>query len=197
MKINNICLNLLDNYYMFYDWLKDDEIDKDTTVIAHKVSSKVISDLISYKIKIINLDLISNGLIHLFTDDFSYVVIEFDKNGNSLYKSSLLLKDEIKVSKKTENLKRELIQYKKISEDIPRNDLRINEKIRNIIRIELNNLQKEVNSDKLEYLYYEWFKKVETSPQKMLHNMDKKLSMPLTQNELYIYDLIKKSYKLV
>lgn len=197
MKVDNIRVNFLDHYYMFYDWLDTDLMEKVSGIMLYKVSSKTISDFMNFKIKIHNLNILSKNNIILFSDGFSYVAIEFDNEGKSIFKSSLLLEDENNLYSKVDNLKNTKLSYEKLEKENKIKDLRINEEIRKTIRIELCNLEKNNNKDKLAYLYYEWFNKFENDSQKMLRNMFKKLEMPLTKSEKKVYDLIKKSYKLV
>lgn len=197
MKIKNICLNFLDNYYSFYDWLNTDEIEVKKDIYLHKVTSKTIEDFIAYKIKLKDLKLLENDQCLLFTDDFSFLAIEFDECGNSIYKSSLLIKDEIKILNQSYTLNYEKIDYEKLYQESTANDLRINAKIRQTIIVELKTLEKSNNFDKLEFLYYQWFDKQEMNFEKMIDNMYRKLSYPITQKENYIYELIKSSYKLV
>ena len=197
MKVDNLKLNFLDSYYMFYDWLESDVIEKYGSVVLYKVSAKTISDFINYKVKILDSRLIKQSKVLLFSDGYSFIALEFDKNGSSLYKSSLLLEDELKLDKTLDNLKFIKINYEKIIKDNNCTDLRINEEIRKTIKIELKCLKESNDGDKLSYLYYEWFNKTESSMEKMLEIMYKKIEMPLTLKEKNIYDLIKKSYKLV
>ena len=104
MKFTNVALNFQDKYYMFYDWLETDCIDNKSNGYIYKVSSRVVNDFIKNKIKLTNLDIIKKSSKIIFTDCYSFVAIEFAQNGESLYKSSLLLKDEIKLSSKLELL---------------------------------------------------------------------------------------------
>ncbi|MBE6148409.1 MAG: hypothetical protein E7167_02820 [Firmicutes bacterium] len=197
MKINKLKLNFLDSYYMFYDWLDTDEIESNLSLMVYKVSSKVVSDFISYNIKLNDLSILKDGNALLFTDSYTYIAIEFDKDGNSLYKSSLLLEDELRLNTKVDTLKNIKVNYEILSENQSNKDLRINEEIRKTIKVELNNLYHTKNEDKIKYLYYEWFQKAENDIEKMIKCMNKKIDMPLTILEKNIYDLIKKSYKLV
>jgi len=197
MKVNNIKLNFLDNYYMFYDWLKDDIIENKNNLNVYKVPSKTIDDFMGYQVELLDLKYLKEDNVILFTDDFSYIAIEFNNNGKSIFKSSLTLEDEIKINKKIENLKQINIPYKKIKLEKRKDDLRLNEIIRKTIQVELNGLQKIMDNDKIAYLYYTWFKKTSNNNKNMLSTMLKKIQMPLTSEEIKIYNLIKNKYKLV
>ena len=197
MKIDNLKLNFLDNYYMFYDWLENDVIEKNSHVMLYKVSSKVINDFINYKIQLNDIKLINKTKILLFSDGFSYIALEFDNKGKSVYKSSLLLEDELKLNHKVDNLQYTKVNYSRLSNELSSNDLRINDEIRKTITVEIRNLEQNKNIDKLSYLYYEWFNKKENNFDKMIKSMYKKINLPLTDKEKSLYDIIKKSYKLV
>lgn len=197
MRVDKIKLNFLDKYYMFYDWLETDAIENVSNLMLYKVSSKVLSEFIQYKIKLSDSKLISNSQYAIFSDGFSYIAIEFDEQNISAYKSSLLLNDEIRLNNLIDAAEEIDLKYEKISADKSNNDLRINEEIRQTIEVELNNIKENLDIDKLKYLYYEWFKKTENNFDTMFYQMSKKLIMPLTKDEKYIYELIKKSYRLV
>ena len=196
MILKKIKLNFLDNYYLFYDWLDSDNIKEYYNITLYKVSSKVISDLINYKIKIFNETILKDNNIAIFTDSFSFIAIMFN-NYNSIAKSSLLLKDEQKIYDTIDNIKEIKLDYQKLEKDKKETDLRINNMIRNTINVEINNIIKNNQIEKLEYLYYEWFNKKENNINIMLSNINKQIKLPITNNEIYIYDLIKKTYKLV
>ena len=68
MKVDNLKLNFLDSYYMFYDWLESDVIEKYGSVVLYKVSAKTISDFINYKVKILDSRLIKQSKVLLFSD---------------------------------------------------------------------------------------------------------------------------------
>ena len=195
MKIDYLTLNFLDRYYMFYEWLESDDIEKFHQVNLYKVSSKTICEFINHKFKVETNILDGNPLC--FSDGFSFVAIEFDKDGNSIYKSSLSLEDELKLSNIIDSLKVKKINYEVIDTDKKSNDLRINEEIRQTINMEMNNITQTHNLDKLESLYYEWFSRREKDFNKMIKDMKKRLNFPLTEREKLIFDIIKKSYRLV
>jgi len=197
MKVDKIKLNFLDKYYMFYDWLETDAIENISNLMLYKVSSKVLSDFIQYKIRLKDSKIVSKSRYAIFSDGFSYIAIEFDEQNISAYKSSLLLNDEIRLNNLIDAAEETELKYEKISADKNNNDLRINEEIRRTIKVELTNIKENFDIDKLKYLYYEWFKKNGNDFDTMFYHMSKKLIMPLTKDEKYIYELIRKSYRLV
>lgn len=196
MRVNNIRLNLLDKYYMFYDWLDNDDIQIKNHLPVYKVSSQTIEDFINYKIKLIDLN-ITNSKIKIFTDEFKYIAIKFDNTGNSMLKSSLALDDEFRISKQLENENITKIIYSKCENEVFNNELRINKIIRNTIQKELETLNNSCDTDKISYIYYMWFKKNPSSKEKMINNMEKRIKMPISSQEIEIYLLIKNHYKVV
>ena len=197
MEAKNIKLNFLDKFYMPYDWLNTDKIINYSKMSIYRITSKALNEFINYKIRILDETIFKNNNPALFSDTYNYIAIIFNKNGYSISKSSLLLEDEFKLNQNIDDLKVSKVIYNRLDLEKKDNDLRINTEMRKTIEIELDKLQKENNLEKLTYLYYEWFNKKENDLQKMLTDMHNKILMPLSNNEKNIYEIIKKSYKLV
>ena len=75
--------------------------------------------------------------------------------------------------------------------------LRDENKIKLIIRTELETLEKNKEYTKLKYLYMEWFNKEPSDGENMYKVMNEKLSDEIGIKEKRIYDLIKLSYNKV
>lgn len=195
MIINNITLNFLDKFYPFYEWLEDDNIEIFKKVYVYKVKSNILQDLINNIVKIDLKYLKDYPLI--FTDEYEFIAIDFDKNGISNYKSSLTLKDEFKICNLICYLKFENINYEKIKKVNKPINSRYEEKIKKVLNLEINKLYENNNVDKINYLYYEWFKREEDDIKKIINKMQKKLLLPITNDEKKIYNLIIKTYKVV
>ena len=195
MIINNITLNFLDKFYPFYEWLEDDNIETFKKVYVYKVKSNILQDLINNIVKIDLKYLKDYPLI--FTDEYEFIAIDFDKNGISNYKSSLTLKDEFKICNLICYLKSENINYQKIKKVNKPINSRYEEKIKKVLNLEINKLYENNNVDKINYLYYEWFKREEDDIKKIINKMQKKLLLPITNDEKKIYNLIIKTYKVV
>lgn len=196
MKVNNIKLNFLDNYYMFYEWLDTDNIEIIDNINIYRIPTDNLNDLYEYKIRVLDESIIKNNTV-ILSDTFNFIAVEFDENGYSMYKSSLLLEDEVKLYDIVDSLKEINIIYTKVEKEKRENDLRINMEIKKLIQTEVNTLKENNNIEKLKYLYYEWFDKKENDISKIINNMNKRLKSPLNSKDVYIYDLIKRSYKLV
>ena len=195
MIINDITLNFLDKFYLFYEWLDDDNIEIFEKVFVYKVRPNILQDLINNVIKI-DLKYLKDVPL-VFTDEYEFVAIDFDKKGKSNYKSSLTLKDQIKISNLIYYVKYENINYEKIKQVDQSINLRYEEKIKKVLNLEINKLYENNNIDKIKYIYYEWFKCEEDNIKKIINKMQKKLLLPITNDEKKLYNLIIKTYKVV
>ena len=113
MIINNITFNFLDKYYPFYEWLAEDELITKKCYV-YKVSSNALSDLIEYNIILDKSFLKDIPLV--FCDDYTAIGVQFNSNGESTYKSSLLLTDEEKILNyiQTDIIKNEKSEYSEL-----------------------------------------------------------------------------------
>ena len=179
MIINNITFNFLDKYYPFYEWLADDELITKKCYV-YKVSSNAL--------KYIPL---------VFCDDYTAIGVQFNSNGESTYKSSLLLTDEEKILNYTKFMKKGNINYKKKDIQINGEVLRNEENIKNKLMYEVDKLIKNNDIEKFKFIYYEWFNKDEKNIEFMKKNITKKLNGPISDSEKKDYDLIKLCYKTV
>ena len=179
MIINNITFNFLDKYYPFYEWLAEDELITKKCYV-YKVSWNVLSDI---------------PLV--FCDDYTAIGVQFNNNGESTYKSSLLLTDEEKILNYTKFMKKGNINYKKKDIQINGEVLRNEENIKNKLMYEVDKLIKNNDIEKFKFIYYEWFNKDEKNIESMKKNITKKLNGPISDSEKKVYDLIKLCYKTV
>ncbi len=196
MQVKSIKLNFMSNYYMFYDWLSSDSITEFKNVNVYRVDSQTLSDFLEYNVTILKNSIYLPNKPLLFSDTFSYVGIIFDHKGKSILKSSLSLEDEFKISKQIGDLRLSKIPYHKSLKDNLDSDLRLNHEIKQTIINELDDIAKENNTDKLTYYYYEWFNVAKKDEKQMLKKMYASVNN-ITEKEIYICDLIKKSNKVV
>lgn len=196
MKINNIKLNFLKSYCMFYDWLSTDNLQMYNNIYLYKIPPYQLDDLINYKVIIEDRKQFKNNIIVL-TDSYNFIGLCINEKGETESKSSIMLSDEIKLLNKLDELDCIKLIYRKLEFDYQFQDLRINEEIKNFIHEEIFKIISNNDIKKLEYIYYEWFQKKESNPLKMLKNIEKQLKLPISKRESNIYDLMKMSYKLV
>ena len=114
-NLYDILLNFCDNdlLYDFYEWDNNDDIENIKRIKLAHVNKDLLSDLLKYEgkidtdflLKIYRTCEIYTGkkvkivdYCCLFSDGDRVVAIEFDKDGNSIYKSKLLLDEEDEIS---------------------------------------------------------------------------------------------------
>ena len=171
--IYDILLNLrqMDEGLEFYEWKEDDLIEHIKKVPLFKVSKSLIEDLFTNKLQldITILPKIRNKAICYFngeTKQIPYLVllsdgrkcfaIELDNNGNTLYKSSLLLDEEEEVLEMTEELVELPIGYKKTK--IKNNKDQLTRFEKDNQKFLLRELEKiKDNKEEINYLYEEYF----------------------------------------
>lgn len=172
-----ISFNFLDNYTLFYNWLKEDKIIKSNKYKLIKVSSNTLEDLILYNIRI-TLD---KG-IYIFSDGYSFISLYINNNENKLI-SSLLLEDEEKLKLPISKLKTKKIEYQKNGHRKKESLLRYKESIKK----EILNIKDE---DMLKYIYFELFSKKENNINIIKNKINKLIYEDINMNDRKIYDLL-------
>ena len=205
----DILLNFEENYYMFYEWDKDDNIEYIKRIPIKHVDSKVIIDMLKNKIKVAKpflksiedkTKLKNNKLLKytcIFSDGKNALAIEFNDKGESINKSSILLEDEININEFMYNIDVIEVEYEVLEKEIRFMETRQDINIKKIIKLEIDNLYKNHINNKLKYLYLEWFNKLENNIDVIYNDMINKLQDNLTNKEYAIYELIKLSYNNV
>lgn len=211
--IYDILLNWTDTnkIYEFFEWDVNDNIEHIKRIGLIKVTSKQMSDIITHDIKVDNnlLEDIYNltevfkekRVINLeyaclITDGNIVIAIEFDKDGNSLYKSRLLLDEEEEVLELS--LKRDYyeLNYSINNDNKAPNYLltRKEEGIKRYLLQEIIDTYKEQNINKLKYIYSEYTNKVLNDTDLMYKELVSSLDFVLTSKHQKIYDLLKLSH---
>ena len=132
--------------------------------------------------------------IFLISDTKNALALEINNEGLVINRSKLLVSDEMNLIEMIYSLKEVKIEYEKIKKYEARKELRQIEKIKKLIKCEIDLLYQEKNRSKLKYLYYEWFNTVENSLEKMYEEMNTELEKNFSEKLNNIYDLIKLSY---
>jgi len=179
--IYDIVLNFNDEFYDFFEWNMDDNVDYIKRIPIFKVSNKAIKNLKNNKV-IINdfIDSIVDkteiymkngiGIIEyacLFCSDDEVIAIEFNYKGISIFKSDLLIDEALDIIEYCKKIKSIRLNYKIIAEDKKNFMTREEVKMINFIKMELRNIVKSNNIDKIKYLYYECFNKIDNNIIKM------------------------------
>ena len=189
--IYDIYLNFNECLYDFFDWNKNDKLVHIKMIPIFKTTEENIKDIITHNIKLkekyfncINKktivwnksDKYKNYV--LFCDDTNVIAIEFNNSGKSIRKSSLLINEELEILETTCKLKIKNIEFDILNKNINLLKTRKQIKEENFINEELKN----IDSKKLDYIYFECFGK---------HENNKKLVM----NKLLNLSKNSKTYK--
>lgn len=199
----DILLNFEDEYCMFYEWDNYDNIEFIKKIPLFHIDNKVFKELLTNKIKVSNkfLDNILNKTkikqnksikyACIFGDGKNAIALEFNNEGLLICKSSILLEDELNINEFMYSINQINIDYKIVECDRIRKETRQEEKIKKILKMEINNMYNSSNKSKLKYIYLEWFNELSDDYNKMYNNMINKLNNKLTKKEYKIYNLLK------
>lgn len=173
LNVYDILLNFQDSdrVYEFFEWNNQDEIEHIKKIPILRVNSNFLDDILKYKINIdkkilekiykktelFNHDRISViDYACLFTDCYKVVAVEFNNEGKSIYKSSLLLDEEDEVLEFSNEIENTNISYKRINKIVKEYFLTREEEFRkNYLLKELRNANKNKEYEKINYLYEE------------------------------------------
>ncbi len=205
----DILLNLEEQYFAFYEWDSDDNIEFIKKIPVFHIDSKTLTNMVENVIKIeenILLEIENKTKLKqntylkytaLFSDGKNSLAIEFNDEGISINKSSLLLEDEININEFMYNVNVRKIKIDVIKKNKLLKETRQDLKIKKIITMEIETMYAKKEFSKLKYLYLEWFLELENNIEKMKERMLRKLNEKLTEREYEIYELIKLSYNNV
>lgn len=204
----DVVLNFSDINILFYEWNKFDNLELYKRVPIIQVNSKTLNDFINNNVVVDEnfLEMIKDkakkkgdcpSYIAIFADRNGSIALEFDENGNSLYRSFLDIDDDLNISEFLYTVDIMKVSYE-IKDEIKYNDcLRMEDEIKLLIKTEINSLHKKKDFVKLKYLYMEWFNKVPYDNEQIYDYMINKLNDKVGIEEKRIYDLIKLSYNKV
>lgn len=202
-------INLQDNYRYFYEWDKNDYIEGVKKIYIVCVNSNIYEDLFKNIIcvsntfleKIYNKCKLKNGkiipYICIFSDTKNACIIEFDSNGKSISKSSLLLEDELNVCELAYSIDKEFFDYEILEKEKNKEMTIQEEQIKKLIVLEIKKCVEEKNYSKLKFIFLEWFNYLEEDIDLIIDKINETLLKPLTEKEFEIYNIIKLSYNNV
>ena len=170
--VYDILLNYseLNSYYEYYEWKKDDHFINVRKAPILRVNTSVISDFINYKIIVDkgfvkefdkkcllykkDLNFISNVVI--LSNCEKSIGVSFNKNGQLIYISSMLLDEENEINKIVKDMKIHNIRY--IKKGIcDRQYFRLDNYKRKRMISEIKKIYLNKNYEKLKYFYYVLF----------------------------------------
>lgn len=206
--IYDVLLNFTEERLIeFYEWNQTDIIENIKKIPIFRISSNQLNDLLSYNIKLDKqiLSKIKNQTstykrttdleyAALFTDLNKVVGIEFNRDGNILCRSGLLLDEEEDIIDECSVERIETIKYEKNSQ-LEKDNFYTREEIRKrrYILKELELVYKENDKDKLNYLYQEIYGKSRLS----FENKYLKLKSELEKNYSSKFNSLYEIFKLI
>lgn len=200
------------NAYEFYEWNDFDYLELIKKIPLIKVKHKVLVDLIDNNIKVEKefLNYLEDKTLisakktfkkipyaALFTDTKNVIAIEFNQDGLSISRSNLLLDDELNVLEATYGIKEINFNYEIINKIIKDKELRQISEAKKLINLEINNLYKSKDINKLKYLFYEYKKENINDIEYIYKYLNDEINTKFNQEILKLYYIIKLSYHKV
>lgn len=204
--INDIFINLQNDYFDFYEWNKKDTIIHVKKIPVIKISNKIFNDIKNHNIildkayinKYINKAILYNNNTKYnylaFSNGINACVVSISQKGNILKKSSLIFEDEENIALAVKDEKNQKINYK-IKKNINSKFLTRNEKEKKIFV--LKNLNK-ISLNKLKYLYFDCFNKNEDDKTKIVNIISKELkkdNLDVSKKSFNLFSLIYQKNK--
>ncbi len=209
--IYDILLNFMDlkDPCEFYEWDQNDEIEhvkkiplfrvtKDTMKIVEE-NDFILSEIVD-QIKD-RTEIYGRNDIHfipyacLFSDGRHCIALEFDEEGRSIYKSTLLLDEEEEILDIADRLDIQeftIEVVKKIKEDdfLTRKEKRI----RFFLQHEIEDAYQKNDWNKLQYLYAEYAEEEVKDTNEVYHHLVGSLNQLLNEKHYKLYQLLKLSH---
>lgn len=200
--IYDILVNFSECYFDFYDWNENDNILHVKKMPIIKVNSDFLYN-VKFNDVIVSKDLIDRifnraeffkkrnnrcKYVCCLCDGNSAIGVSFDISGNVLYRSSLLLDEENEIINITDDVS--VDDYSFIVNNVNDCDFfktRYEIYIQKYIVGELNL----INDDKLQYLYYDCFDRLENNKNVILKDIYYELENNFSAIYLKIYDFLK------
>lgn len=191
----------------FFEWNYEDGIDHIKRIPIFRIPTSQLQDIQDNKIKIpkelLNkiskkTELYSNKKIEyacLFSDNNRVISLEFNKDGQSVYKSSVLLDEEEDIISESSDIEQERIEYEIISKH--NKELLITRKeknIRNYLLHELKNLYSENNKNAILYLYSEVYEKDKLSYKEKYNKLYNAIKLNYSKKYNKIYEILQLAY---
>lgn len=208
--IYDLLLNFTDDERIleFFEWNEKDEIINIKKIPLIRVSNKTMKDFINKKVKVTEellLEIKNKTTTYSKTEDLEYallisdlnkvIAIEFNKKGEVLSRSSLLLDEEDEVLEEVEYLEIQPIKYKVISTYKTNYTLtRLEQKKKKYLLKEMDTLYQENNISKLTFLYEEIFPKDELSLYDKYLKLKEDIEDNYSNNHNKLYDIIRLTY---
>ncbi len=211
--IYDVLLNFTDTdkVYEFFEWDTNDTIEHIKKIPLYRVSSSMFRDLFDHRIQVVKdflLEIANECEVFrerqletipyasLFTDGKRAMAVEFDKEGNSIFRSHLLLDEEEEILDIALRLDEVTISYQLGKKN--RWGLfftRSEEMIKKYLIKEIKSTYQKKEEKKLLFLYHEFFNDKETDMEKMYKKLTSSCDDYLTDSHRKLYQLLKLTHK--
>lgn len=208
--IYDVLLNFSDTERIveFFEWNNNDSIDHIKRIPLIRISSNAFNELINNNIIVEKefLDKIQDSTwmykktknleyAVLITDLNKVIAFEFNKEGKIIAKSGLLLDEEEEIIEESYDLKEENLNYK-IESKINNNIFltREEQKKQKYLLLELDNIVKENNKNKLNFLYHEIFLKDKLTFEEKYLKLKEDIEKNYTSKYNNLYEIVRLTY---
>ena len=209
--IYDVLLNFSDTERIveFFEWNNNDFIDHIKRIPLIRISSNAFNELINNNIVVEKefLDKIQDSTwmykktknleyAVLITDLNKVIAFEFNKEGKTIAKSGLLLDEEEEIIEESYDLKEENLNYK-IESKINNNNIfltREEQKKQKYLLLELDNIVKENNKNKLNFLYHEIFLKDKLTFEEKYLKLKEDIEKNYTSKYNNLYEIVRLTY---
>ncbi len=206
--IYDILLNFNKNILPFFEWEDEDDIKYARRLPLFKVDSATIYDFLNYQVKISDdfLNSIKNkasfydeivkdySYVTLLSDGVMAIAVSFTKQDESLI-STILLDEELEILKQADNMKEQLISYTKLTKRFFSFETRKEQKIKEELLKEIDNLYQNNLIDKLNYCYFEYFNQTSNDEEKVYELLKNSIINNFNSRHLTLHEMIKLSYQ--
>lgn len=208
--IYDVLLNFTDENKLieFFEWNSEDTLEHIKRIPLIKVSTKTLNDFLTNNIKVDKtlLNKIQNiTIMYRKTKDLEYatllsdsnkvIALEFNKAGEIIGKSSLLLDEEEEILDESYDVQEETIIYKVLGKLTPHQFLtRTETKHQNYLLKEIENLYKEKSTEKLLFLYEEIYNKDNLTLQDKYLRLKNDLENNYTNKFNSLYETVRLTY---
>ena len=199
----DVMVNLHEVNYKFYEWSMDDEFIHLKRVPIYKLRSQDIQKFLLHNIQVKREFLegikdkttsIENEkllYIALFTDGNNTIVLEFNEDGKSILRSSLLISEELDLMEIAYSLEEEKLEYEVLEKIKDKNEVRQVERIKKFLNKEIDYSFNHQDFDKLKYLYQEISEEQLRSKKKIYEFLKILINGNYNDNILKLFNIIK------
>lgn len=205
--IYDVLLNFNTSLIEFFEWEENDLIKYVKKLPIYKVSDNFLYNLVKNEIKVSDdflNEIKDKTLFEEKNENFKYCClltnnkivlgVLFNEFGNVLYLSRLLIEEEKEILTIVNRLNLYHIDYEicNFNNEISDNLTRKERNIKNNLLNKINDLYKNNDYEKLSYLYYEYFNKIENNKEEIYNNLIKSINN-FNYKHNVLYNILKLS----